>query len=289
MAAHPAGAPMDVLIVVNQTRDEHIGQLNVPFPFEVAYRENLGMNIGAWEAGWRLQPNRPAYLFLQDECLIVRENWLQAFVERCLEPKVGLVGESFNPAWDAPWARLAAMHAAARLPDHFIDGRPTARVDTYLHHMARWGVHPGASGRHLRSTVWAASGEALREIDGFPIGSNYGECIAAELAVSRKIENAGFELVQVREPAFYFIRHREWNQDLPGAEFYHSKKPIGDARDNSPKRAEYDAEAMRIRSMLSQASDECDVALLVTALVRKLEDRDRQIHALRNAAERSST
>jgi hypothetical protein len=288
MAAHEAGTNFDVLIVVNRTRDERIGQLNAPFPFEVAYRENLGMNIGAWDNGWRLHPDRPVYLFLQDECLIVRENWLRAFVDRCMEPNVGLVGESFNPAWDAPWTRLAAMHAASRLPDHFIDGRRAARVDSYLHHMARWGVDPGQTGRHLRSIVWAANGEALRRIDGFPLGTNYGECIAAEIAVSRKMEKAGLDVVQVSQSPFHFVRHREWNQDLPGGEFYHAQKPVEHALNDCPKRVEYDAEALRIHSLLGDAPDGGDIALLITALMCKLEDRDRQIQALRNGAQRPS-
>lgn len=282
MAAYPAGLPFEALIVVNQTREATLTSVNAPFPIEIAYRENTGMNIGAWDAGLKLRPNHHFYLFLQDECLVARENWLSAFVERCAEPNIGLVGEAFNPAWDAPWQRLKAIHAGATLPDHYIDGRPEPRVDVYLHHMKRWGIDPGPCGRHLRSLAWAASRDALRVVEDFPIGSDYGECIAAEIAVSRKAENAKLKLAQVRATPFYFIRHREWNQDCPGGPFNHAKKPVGGARQDSPRRAEYDAEAMRVQALLNGAADkEGDAAIMIAALLRKLEDRDRHIDALR--------
>ncbi len=35
-------------------------------------RENTGFNIGAWDYGWRHLPPYDYYLFLQDDCFIVR-------------------------------------------------------------------------------------------------------------------------------------------------------------------------------------------------------------------------
>ncbi len=36
-------------------------------------RENTGFNIGAWDYGWRHLPPYDYYLFLQDDCFIVRK------------------------------------------------------------------------------------------------------------------------------------------------------------------------------------------------------------------------
>jgi hypothetical protein len=284
MAAMPAGMAFDALIVANTTRDELPVMPHAPFPLSVLRRENTGMNIGAWDAGWRAFPGRKAYVFLQDECLIVREGWLKGLVDRSLGHDVGLVGESSNPAWEAPWTRLKAIHAASKLPDHYIDGRPAARVDTYLHHITRWGIDPGATGAHQRSLTWGMRGEVLQAIDGFPIGADYGECIAAEIAVSRKIAAEGLRVVQARQAPFHFVRHREWNQDVPGSAFNHaSKASSATASWESPARADLDAEADRIRLFLgdpANSTDESSTAVMISALLRKLEDRERRIVGL---------
>jgi hypothetical protein len=241
------------------------------------------MNIGAWDAGWRSAPGHPVYVFLQDECLIVRDHWLAAYAERCLEPGVGLVGESLNPAWSQPWSKLKAAHAGARMPDHFIDGNPADRVEVYLDCMRRWGIDPGETATHLRSLLWAASGAVLNSIDGFPIGANYGECIAAEIAVSRKVASAGLRVVQVRKAQFYFSAHREWNQDRPGAQHLHDKAPVIDPGWDLPERRLLDEEAERLLRTIDGQSSEADHVLVVSSLLRKLWDRDAQISRLREA------
>ena len=42
-------------------------------------RDNIGMNIGAWDYGWRAHPDFEGYLFLQDEVNISEEKWCLAF------------------------------------------------------------------------------------------------------------------------------------------------------------------------------------------------------------------
>src|SRR5690606_31973330 len=105
----------------------------------------------------------------------------------------------------------------------FIDGGPAERVDSYLDFMRRNNIDPGETGRHLRSLIWFASRDTLEAIDGFPIGVNYGECIAAEIAVSRKVEALGGKVEQVAEEPFCFFRHLEFNRDYPGAPFTHKR------------------------------------------------------------------
>lgn len=288
MARNDAGGAFEALVVVNATGERSLELPSLGFPVSVVYRENLGMNIGAWEHGWRSNPGRGAYVFLQDECRIVREGWLRALMDAALQPGVGLVGESLNPAWSHSWDRLAAVHAGVQLPEHFIDGAPAERVAVYRHHMARWGVEPGADGVHLRSLVWAANENVLRLIGGFPIGANYGECIAAEIAVSRKCVAAGLTVQQVRSAPFHFVRHREWNQDLPGGAFVHSRKPPLSAHEAGPSPRDHaDAEAELMADYL-QESDEIGLRLRITALVRKLEERERRIRSLETALRRAS-
>lgn len=292
MSRFDAGVPFACQVVVNRTSDQELTLPPCPFPTAIAYRENVGMNIGAWEHGWRINADSQHFLFLQDECLVVRENWGAAFSERCADPSVGLVGEAFNPAWEHSWDRLKALHRGSNLPDHFVDGRPAGRIEAYLDAMKRWGVDPGASGGHLRSLVWAASRDTLSLIGGFPIGANYGECIAAEIAVSRKCAANRRRLVQVREAPFYFVHHREWTQEAPGAAFYHSRKGMSDARWETAERKVLDNEAERVDAILRrlpEAKDEFEQALVVASLACKLADREAEIAALRAQLNRQET
>ena len=158
--------------------------------------------------------------------------------------------------------------------------------------MKRWRVDPGLSGRHLRSVVWAASRDTLTLIDGFPIGADYGECIAAEIAVSRKCEANKRRLVQVRDAHFHFVHHREWTQEFPGGAFHHSRKSMPDARWETPERRKCDDEAARVDDilrLLPSTSDAFDHALVVASLACKLADREAEIAALKAQLNRQGT
>ena len=64
----------------------------------------------------------------------------------------------------------------------------------------------------------------LEQIGGFPLGANYGECIAAEIGVSRSVVAHGMGLGMVGPAPFHVFRHHEWNQDTPGGA-YSQKSP----------------------------------------------------------------
>lgn len=222
--ARDAGAPHERVICVNASGA-------APLPVEVTervdgvlLRANQGMNIGAWDAAWRHWSGRPAYVFLQDECYAVREGWMRDALAAVADPGVGLAGESLNDGWDRPWEELRTGPGRDVLPEHFVDGAPANRVDAYLHHLQRFGIDPGTRGRHLRSLVWVARGDALTAIGGFPAGANYGECIAAEIGVSRAIEAHGLDIRQIGPAPFHAFRHLEWSQDRPGGRY--TQKPV---------------------------------------------------------------
>jgi hypothetical protein len=218
---HSAGADHERVLCVNAGGGP-------PIPAEVVarldgllVRPNDGMNIGAWDAAWRHWPDRSCYLFLQDECRAITDGWLSSYLRMLDDPRVGLVGEAFNPSWQAPWAELKQGPGRDMLPEHCVGGRAANRVDVYLHAMRRFGIEPGPVGTHLRALVWGLRGDVLASIGGFPVGRDYGECIAAEIGVSRAVEAAGLTLRQVGSLPFSVFRHREWNQDVAGGPFAH--------------------------------------------------------------------
>lgn len=221
---YPSGETYDRVICVNSTGAQSLPETITSRVDGVLERSNAGMNIGAWDAAWRHWRGRPAYLFLQDECFAVRAGWMDDVLAALEQPGVGMVGEAFNTQWDQPWDALREGPGRDSLPEHLIDGVPGNRVDVYLHHMHRYGIDPGPGGRHLRSLVWAFQGAVLEAIDGFAQGTNYGECIAAEIGASRAVEALGLTLRQVGTTPFHAFRHREWNQDRPGGPFTH--KPV---------------------------------------------------------------
>lgn len=221
MRRHDAGAGYRCVVMVNRTHDSTLPGSVTSRVDAHASRHNFGMNIGAWDGAWRHWSGHPAYLFLQDDCFIARAGWLRAVLDRLDDAGVGLVGESVNTAWAKPWPVLREAQGRDVLPEHTLDGRPANRVDVYLAEMQRHGIDPGPSGRHLRSLVWGVRADVLERLDGFPQGSDYGTCIAAEIGTSRAVESLGLRVEEIGPAPFHYIRHRDWNQDVPGGAWTH--------------------------------------------------------------------
>lgn len=219
------GCAVDACIVVNRTGNHEIALPDASGLIGTLERENLGMNIGAWDAGWRRFDGYRTYIFFQDECYPVRDGWGDALASAAEQPGTGLVGESLNASWDQDWTKLRELQAAVQLPEHLVDGKPGNRVDAYLDFFQRKGIPRGTSGTHLRALVWAARRAVLEQIGGFPIGGNYGECIGAEIGTSKRVEALGLAVRQVATEPFRYVRHQEWNQDRPGGPFVHSALP----------------------------------------------------------------
>ncbi len=195
-------------------------------------RLNLGMNLGAWDAGWRWhqsgqdqpQGRNHYFLFIQDEVEIRRENWLSGFVDRfeqnrrnARQPHQGplpiMLGETWNQRWDQPWEVLRS--SPLNQPDH--DGGGTlgmGRVDFYLSCLRRWSIKAHRTGGHLRALIIFSDQASLNLINGFHLGTHKHSCIASEIALSQAVLALGGKVAQVDESEpFRYLWHREWRKD----------------------------------------------------------------------------
>lgn len=210
MAAVPAGAPFDVCVVVNQADPRTLVLPPRHAAVMVLHRMNTGFNVGAWDAGWRAHPGRDCYLFLQEECRIVRAGWLAALRRVTLRRQVGLVGESLH--WGGlSWNRLARQYRDARFWASTA-GEPVSVTEGVRAGLARLGVPEGRTGDHLQSLVLCARGEVLSAIDGLPTGVNYDEATIAEIALSKKVEALGLTVREVGPGSFRYILHPQWQR-----------------------------------------------------------------------------
>jgi hypothetical protein len=172
----------------------------------LSFRENTGMNLGAWDEAWRkAMPHHKAFLFLQDEVCIRREGWLAACQMRLQSLRGGqgklpvLIGESINPRWHAPWELLHPMLKA--------------RAANYHDQIRAWGLDPTKLATHLRSLIFFTDKISLEMIKGFAIGMNKEQCIAAEIAASCQTRAKGGLVEQLSSEPFSSFMHREWRLD----------------------------------------------------------------------------
>lgn len=209
MATIPAGMPFQTRVVVNQAEDRPLDLPARHAGVEVLYRKNIGYNIGAWDLGWRSGPPFDCYLFLQEECQILRHNWLAAFVRLAIKPRIGLVGERLHWA-GFTWSRLDRYYAkfpfAAR-----IDGQEVPIPTGVRLSLTRLGIPLGKTGAHLQSLVFCARREIMVAMDGFLIGRDYAEATVAEVAASKRVEAMGLDVREVgRGGSFQYILHPQW-------------------------------------------------------------------------------
>lgn len=205
--AHESGHPIEITIVVNQSKQRYIEVSSVKYKTNILYRQNHGMNIGAWDYGWRQFKDFDNFIFLQDECRIIRNGWVADYISALETPQTGLVGESINQRWNRSWSDLQSGSMSSPASSEL-----KARAEAYLGFMQRHAISSGSDAKHLRSLIWAFKRSTLDAINGFPIGENYEECIAAEIAVSKKVESLGMEIAQIdSQQPFSRIAHTEWS------------------------------------------------------------------------------
>lgn len=177
----------------------------------VVERPNLGMNIGGWSSAIKYCKEFEHVIFLQDECEIADFAFLEHYSYLLNNPEIGMVGESINPRWIDRWEVLRAMPVNYNLQT--MNDKSITRIDFYHECFRSWGITPGETGRHLRALIWGFKNTVLQKIEQFPTGRNKEECIAAEIGVSKLVEQCGFRVVQSSDNPFSFIRHKEWRQD----------------------------------------------------------------------------
>ncbi|MGK7946804.1 MAG: glycosyltransferase family 2 protein [Microcystaceae cyanobacterium] len=209
-----AGSPFDLVVIGNVDDPNQLKNLPQLDKQNVQYflRENTGFNIGAWDNGWRRFPAYDYYLFLQDDCFIIRPQWLKVFIEKMSQvPTLGLLGESLN--WETSWEELAKSNYNRIGKDHLLNGQPVAKIDYYRAFLAQHQIPEGKTAHHLQSIIWFTSRNILEKIDGFMIGQNYGEAIAIEIATSKKIQALGYSTQSINPwSCYHYIAHPQWFQ-----------------------------------------------------------------------------
>lgn len=188
---------IDICVVVNSMAEEPVPLPRVSSKVALLYRENSGMNIGAWEHGWRTLSGYDHYIFLQSECVVLQSGWPEAYAAALYDMSAGLIGETI--AWHQPWQEILELPKFG------------ARFAGYLRQLTAWGIAAGETAQHVQSLIWASRREVLDAIGGFPIGASRDTCIAAEIGVSRKVEAAGLRLRLVGSRRFQFISHPQWD------------------------------------------------------------------------------
>ena len=208
IATVPAGAAFDACIVVNQAKAEELELPERHRHVPVLYRENTGYNIGAWDLGWRSNPGHDCYLFLQEECRIVRPGWLAAHRRLAMRPGTGLVGEAMQWA-GLGWKRLDTQYRG--VPSQRMgDGSRVPYPDDLRARLRAAGIAEGRTGAHLQSLVLCMRRSVLEAIGGFRIGRTYAEAVAAEVLLTKQVEALGLKVREVGPGSFRYILHPQW-------------------------------------------------------------------------------
>lgn len=208
LAQHPPGAQYDLVLSANGLDYSPPKELANLFT-KVFIRENTGYNLGAWDYAWRRLPAYDRFLFLVEDCLVLRNRWLRDFIRRFdSTPACGLVGEVLQKGWDKPWSALCNPEPMDRK-----DRDPVKRAAwaSFINEtLAHWGIPEGPTGRHITTAVQFTSRAILEQVDGYNLGRTHEEAIAAEIGFSRKIEASGYTVIQVGRRRHSVIWHRQW-------------------------------------------------------------------------------
>lgn len=221
---HPAGYEYDLILCANDLNYILPSALTKRFA-EVFVRDNTGYNLGAWDYAWRHLPNHDHFLFLQDDCVVLKTGWLRDFIHCFVSTaRCGLVGENIERFWDKPWSELC---------DFSGEGNPQKNPKAYQHaiwarffreKLREWSVPEGDAARTITAVVQFTSRAILEEVDGYNCGNTKLEATAAEITFSRKIAARGYALVQIGRWRHSRIEHPQWPSNAPQARLWRSIK-----------------------------------------------------------------
>ncbi len=195
-------------VIVN---DDKVNKLSLEKIKNVFYltRKNTGMNIGAWDEGYRYFNDYENYFFFQDECFIKKLSFFENYLLFLSQKNAGMIGESINLKWSNSWEKMiySPLNYNININKTKID-----RVSYYKKQILDWGIPITDTPIHLRSLNIALKKNILDKINGFNIGYFREQCIASEIAISKKIENLNLKICQSHKDPFYFIGHLEWDK-----------------------------------------------------------------------------
>jgi hypothetical protein len=190
-----AGADFDVTIVVNRAKDIN---LELPQKYQhipIIYRKNLGFNIGAWDEAWRKNPDYNFYVFLQEECKILKKQWLEHYIKRVKKKAPCIMGESLEISrhWELLKNKYPLIYQACQ------------KI------ASEKNIELGASSTHLQTIIMAASSDVMNAMDGFLSKNDKVQAMGAEVMISRHASMKNIRLVQCHWQPYYYIYHPQWN------------------------------------------------------------------------------
>jgi hypothetical protein len=221
---HPAGFEYDLVLCANGLDYVLPSPLTNRFG-KLLVRENTGYNLGAWDYAWRHLPDHDHFLFLQDDCVVLRNRWLLDFIDCFVQkPGCGLVGENIDRFWDKPWSELC-VPANQPETEKNREGRQYAEWARFFREKLRqWKIPEGQTARHATAVVQFTSRAILEEVGGYNLGNTKLEATAAEVEFSRKIAARGYTLAQIGRWRHSRIAHPQWPSNAPHARWWRSIK-----------------------------------------------------------------
>ncbi len=221
---HPAAHKYDLILCVNDLNYILPDALTKRF-LQVFVRDNAGYNLGAWDYAWRHLPDHDYFLFLQDDCIVSKNGWLQDFITCFVStPRCGLVGENVERTWDKPWSELCSPSSQSDPQKNREVQQRAIWADFFREKLRDWNIPEGDTGRHITAVVQFISRTILEEVGGYNSGNTKAEATAAEVAFSRKIAARGYALVQVGRWRHSRIGHPQWPSNAPQARLWRSIK-----------------------------------------------------------------
>jgi hypothetical protein len=162
----------------------------------VIYQQNRGFNMGAWDNGWRHFSGHRHYLFLQDECEVVRDDCLQHYWQLLEKSDPSfIVGESLQ-LWKN-WDQLGSKWPIGK--------------ETMICMASAMKIPLGRTPSHLQTIALAASDKTLKQLGGFILADDKIEAVSAEVLFSRRAVSRSVRLKQSAWRPFQYFSHEQWN------------------------------------------------------------------------------
>lgn len=186
----------DILIVVNSVDLESDQEKCLNTGVEFCIRENTGLNLGAWQHGWQEREGYRYYIFLQDDCKILKDKWYSRYITLLADRKNGYIGESYQR--HRTWERIRKQWE-----DVYSD---------YVKLSEKLGIPLSYSPSHIQTVAMGCRHQVLKETGGFVIGASKSAAVAGEILTSVRAVHLGYRNRQTALSSFSFISHPQWQR-----------------------------------------------------------------------------